>query len=132
MAMAQSPLRMRSESPRRMLGERLARVDLQQGDVGGRVAADDLGRDGASAVAVLVGAEVDLDLAGAFDDVVVGQDVAVGRDDEAGAAAALAPLVIFFRLLLLAARAGADRSDRGRRTRRDRCRTAAAALFARS
>src|SRR3546814_9828504 len=51
--------------------------DLRQ--VGGRVAADDLGRIGG-----LI-AETNRHLAGAVDHVVVGHHVAVGIDDEAGA-----------------------------------------------
>ena len=56
------------------------RVDLEQGDVGGRVGADDFGR-----VVLVGGAEPDFDLVGAFDDVGVGDDVALGVDQEAGA-----------------------------------------------
>ncbi len=63
MAMAQSPLRMRSESPRRMKGSGWLGVDLQEGRVGGRIASDDFGFDGPAAVAILVGAVVDFDLA---------------------------------------------------------------------
>ena len=56
-----------------------ALVDLQQREVGGRVLADDLGRVG------LAVADLDLDGAGALDDVGVGDDVAVAGDHEAGA-----------------------------------------------
>ena len=58
-------------------------VDLDDGDVGLRVAADDLGRQLAAVV------ERDRDRLGAVDHVVVGHDVAVGADDDAGAEAAL-------------------------------------------
>ena len=61
-AMAQSPLRMRSESPSGTLGSDWPAIDLEQSDVGGRIAADDLRLDGVAAVAVLVGAAVHLDL----------------------------------------------------------------------
>ncbi len=50
--------------------------DLQHGDVGALVGADDLGLELAT-----VG-ELDADLVGAVDDVGVGDEVAVGRDDE--------------------------------------------------
>ena len=65
------------------LGEVALRLDqLDQGAVGQRIAADDLG------FVVDVGflaEERDLDLGGALDDVVVGEDVAVLADHEAGA-----------------------------------------------
>src|SRR5207237_420260 len=69
-------------------------VDLQQGDVGGGIATDDLRIDVVPAVAVLVGAVVHLHLAGTFDDVVVGENVAVRRNDEAGTAGDLLPLIV--------------------------------------
>jgi hypothetical protein len=53
------------------------RVDLEQGEVGGRVGADLLGGVGLRAVA-----ELHVDLVGARDNVVVGEDVAVGVDHE--------------------------------------------------
>ncbi len=56
------------------------RVHLEQRQVGRRVGPDDLGGVGG-----VGGAELDLDLVGAFDHVVVGEDVAVGVDHEAGA-----------------------------------------------
>src|SRR5215207_3516870 len=56
--------------------------DLEDGEVGVRVAADDARRVG------LVAAEADGDLVGALDDVEVGQDVPLVVDDGAGAAAA--------------------------------------------
>ena len=55
------------------------RLDLEQREVGALVGADQLG------LVLVVLVEADLDLAGAVDDVVVGHDVAVRRDDEAGA-----------------------------------------------
>src|SRR3712207_9220750 len=63
------------------------------GEVGGGVGADDLRLERAAVV------QLDANLLRAVDDVVVGQDVAVGADDDAGAEAALdAPLTA--RLLL--------------------------------
>ena len=64
----------------------LVEVDLQHRDVGIGVGAD---RAGARAAAV---AERDLDVVGAVDDVVVGEQVALGRDDHARAEADLALL----------------------------------------
>ena len=61
----------------RLLGQ------LDQRAVGQRVAADHLGL---VADVALVTVEIHLDLGGALDDVVVGEDVAVLADDEAGAA----------------------------------------------
>ncbi len=55
-------------------------VDLEQGDVGGRVGADHVG-----AVGGVGGAEFDLDPVGAVNDVVVGEDVPFGVDHEARA-----------------------------------------------
>jgi hypothetical protein len=57
-------------------------VHLDQGDVGVRIGADDAGAQRAA-----VG-QFDDDPFGAVDDVVVGQDAAVGVDDEAAAGAA--------------------------------------------
>ncbi len=68
-----------------------AGIDLEQRQVGRRVGALDL----RGVVAV---AEMDLDLRGAFDDVIVGDDQAVGRDDEAAAAGLGA--IVLGRLLL--------------------------------
>src|SRR5207244_2533512 len=56
---------------------------------------NDRGVGGVAAVAVLVRSVMDLNLAGVLDDVVVGQDVAVRRDDESGTAGDLLPLVVF-------------------------------------
>ena len=61
------------------IGQRLAGVDLEQREIGLGIAADDLGRVFAAVL------EDDLDLAGVADDVVVGDDIARGIDDEAGA-----------------------------------------------
>ena len=54
-------------------GNVLLGLDLEQRDIGARVGADQLGID---TCCLLV--EADLDLGGAVDDVVVGDDVAVG------------------------------------------------------
>jgi hypothetical protein len=61
-------------------GGEVAPLDLEHGDVGGRVAADDLRVEHAAVL------HRDLHPVGAFDDVVVREDVAVARDDEARAA----------------------------------------------
>src|SRR4051794_35051668 len=58
----------------------LAGIDLEHGEVGRGVGADDVGGDRRAVLA-----EPDDDAAGAFDDMVVGHDRAVGGDDEAGA-----------------------------------------------
>src|SRR4051794_1942359 len=75
--------------------QRLAGLDLEEGDVGGRIAADDLRIARVAAIAVLVGAPMHLHLARAFDDVIIGDDVAVRRNDEAGSAGDLLALVVF-------------------------------------
>ena len=62
-------------------GREILRIDLDDGDVRGRVGADDGG------VELLVVVRSHRDLGGAGDDVVVGDDVAVGTDDDARAAA---------------------------------------------
>ena len=62
-------------------GGKVLGVDLDDGDVRGRVGADDGG------VELLVVVRGHRDLGGAGDDVVVGDDVAVRPDDDAGAAA---------------------------------------------
>jgi hypothetical protein len=59
------------------------RVDLDDGEVGELVDADDASLQDAAVV------EGDLDLRGSVDDVVVGDDVAVRRDDDAAADAVL-------------------------------------------
>ena len=75
-----SPTCTASESASCKRRERLrGQVDLQQGEVGGGVDADE-GRLHGLAIR-----EADLDLLGALDDVVVGDDVAVLVDHEAGA-----------------------------------------------
>ena len=57
-----------------------AGIDLEHGDVGRGIGADDLGVEGLAVLA----ADPDGDLIGALDDVGVGEDVAVGIDHEAG------------------------------------------------
>src|SRR5262249_24527907 len=74
------------------------RVDAEQGEVERAVG----GVDGGDLVALAVG-RLDLDGAGLADDVQVGGDQAVGRDDEAGAD----------RVLLAVAAGDADDDDRG-------------------
>ena len=70
------------ESPSGATGRPGLAVDLDQGDVGLRIRADD---SGAHAPAV---GQLDDDALGAIDDVLVRQDAAVGVDDEAAAGAA--------------------------------------------
>ena len=60
-------------------GEVVAAVDLDQREIGARIGADDLGGVGLAVVGR------DLDAVGLLDDVVVGDGVAVGRDEEARA-----------------------------------------------
>src|SRR5436190_9371921 len=69
-------------------------VDLHEREIGRRIVSDDLRLRRSAAVSVLVRAVVNLNLGCTFDDVVVREDVSVGRDDEAGATADLALLVI--------------------------------------
>ena len=64
--------------------KRRAGVDLDDGKVGGLVDADDAGGT-AKILSVGIGGELDVDFVGFVDDVVVGDDVALGIDDEAGA-----------------------------------------------
>mmetsp|Transcript_23952 Transcript_23952/g.43696 ORF Transcript_23952/g.43696 Transcript_23952/m.43696 type:complete len:509 (-) Transcript_23952:2323-3849(-) len=64
--------------------QRLIRLDLQQGDVGVRVSADH-GRLELLSGLPFAGVELDQDLIGPFDDVVVGHDIAVLRNHKAGA-----------------------------------------------
>ena len=71
----------RTHSPRRSEGREILRIDLDDGDVRGRVGADDGG------VELLVVVRRHRDLGGAGDDVVVGDDVTVRTDDDARAAA---------------------------------------------
>jgi hypothetical protein len=61
------------------------RVGLQHREIGLGIGAADACRELAPVV------EHELDLVGAFDDMVVGQHVAVGRDDDAGAPCCAAP-----------------------------------------
>ena len=81
MASTQSPTRASSLLPSATAAG--SGIDLEHRDVGVGIAADDLGLELAPVE------QPDRDLLGAFDHVVVGEDVAVGRDDEAGAAALL-------------------------------------------
>ena len=82
-----SPTSIFDESPRASGVHLVGRsVDLQQRQVGGRVGADHLGVVGGLGVA-----ELHLDLLGAGDDVVVGQDVPVGVDQEPRAGGDAAP-----------------------------------------
>lgn len=60
-------------------------TDLQDGEVGIRVGADEFGLGDAT-----IG-QGDLDFIGALDDVVIGQDIALWIDDDAGAEAGLHP-----------------------------------------
>ncbi len=87
-------------------GQRLRRVDLDDGDVGLGVDADDVGGTAVLGVAVGIGGELDVDLVGLVDDVVVGDDVAARIDDEAGAeglALAAALVAVIAALAALAA-----------------------------
>ena len=79
MAMTGSPFIRSHEVPKRITGSGCLRVDLDDGQVGLGVVRDQAG-DGVLAVG-----QRDLDVAHAFDDVVVGEDVAAGVDDDAGA-----------------------------------------------
>ena len=85
---------MASESPNLTGGSLPLRLDLEDGDVGLGVAADDLGLEPGVVV------QDDRDLVGVLDDVVVGDDVAVVVDEEARPQRGGAPP----RLLLLLAR----------------------------
>ena len=74
-AIAQSPTRSWSESPSGSIG-RLIALDLDHGDVGLGIGADDLGLERAAIV------ERHRDVVGVAHDVVVGQHVTLGVDDE--------------------------------------------------
>ena len=63
----------------------LVGLDLQDGEIGFRVAADDLGLVGTGRRSARPGCRL-----GRFDDVEIGQDVAVGADQDAGAEAGVA------------------------------------------
>ena len=79
-AITQSPTRMAAEEPNFTDFSGFRRGDLQQRDVGLGVLADELGLELGAVV------QVDLDLVGAVDHVVVGDDDAfLAVDDEAGA-----------------------------------------------
>ncbi len=58
-------------------------VDLDDGEVGGLVGSDHARRP-AEVLGVGIGGQLDVDFVGLVDDVVVGDDVALGIDDEAG------------------------------------------------
>ena len=79
MATTQSPTRRTSESPKTTAGSLIGRLDLEHGDVGLRVAADQLGRQPGVVM------QNHGDLVGVLDDVVVRHDIAAGVDDESGA-----------------------------------------------
>ena len=67
-------------------------LDLQNSQIGFRVAADDPSFVGAAVI------QRNLDVIGCFNNVVVGQDIAVGADDNAGAKPGVA-LRLAFRTL---------------------------------
>ncbi len=79
MAQTHSPTRSVSESPSGATGSGAGHRDSQQRDVDGRVDADELGLEHTAV------AKRHRDPIGAFDDVIVGQDVAGRVDDEAAA-----------------------------------------------
>jgi hypothetical protein len=66
-------------------GQGLGCVDFDDGDVGLGVYADDVRRTAVLVLVVGIGGELDVDLVGLIDDVVVGDDVATRIDDEARA-----------------------------------------------
>ena len=66
------------------MGSGELRLDLDDGEIGGLVGADNA-RGPAEVLRIRIGRELDVDLVGLFNDVVVGDDVALGIDDEAGA-----------------------------------------------
>ena len=75
-------------------GLEIGGVDLDEGEVGGLVAAD----DGGGVRGVIV--EEHFELLGSVDDVVVGDYVAVGGDDDAGAGSGLLGFLLLLFLLL--------------------------------
>ena len=79
MAITVSPMRRPSERPSRREGELLLRVELQDGEVGGRIGPDHLGEELAPVE------EPDPEAGAALHHVVVREDVPVGRDDDARA-----------------------------------------------
>ena len=80
-------------------GGEMVGVDFQHGDVGLGIAADDVGGE------FTLVAQGNFDVGGAIDHVIVGEDVAVGADDHAGAEA----VFLFLLRSLLAALAGLSR-----------------------
>ncbi len=84
MASTQSPTCALSELPSFTVGNAEFGVDLDDGEVGGLVGSD-YARGASEVLTVGIGGELDVDLVGLFDHVVVGDDVALGIDDEAGA-----------------------------------------------
>ncbi len=66
-------------------GKRFLRVDFDDGDIGVLIDSDYRGNTAWVAVAVGIAGEPDVDFVGFIDDVVVGDDVAAGIDDETGA-----------------------------------------------
>src|SRR5206468_11317855 len=83
----------------------LVDLDAYERQVGARIGADHLRH-----VVVAIAGQVDLDLGGVLDDVVVGQDGAVVADQETGAAALLEARLLGL-LLLEAAPLGAARAE---------------------
>ena len=84
MASTQSPTCAVSELPSLTVGSGRVGVDLDDRQIGGLVDADHARRT-AQVLVVRVGGELDVDLVGLLDNVIVGDDVALGIDDEAGA-----------------------------------------------
>ncbi len=66
-------------------GKRLLGVDLDDGDIGVLIDPDYGGWTAWIAGVIGIAGELDVDLVGLIDDVIVGDDVAAGIDDEAGA-----------------------------------------------
>ena len=90
MARTMSPTRILAELP--MVTEaKPGGGNLEHSDIGARIGADDLGFE----LALIL--QGDFDVGGAIDDVIIGQDVAVGADDHARAQAVFTLLA---RLLL--------------------------------
>src|SRR6185369_1837619 len=66
----------------------VVRIDLDDGEVGQFVGADDLSREYAAIM------QSDLDLRGAVDDVIVSNDIAIGGDDDSTSNAMLQRLLL--------------------------------------